>query len=378
MTAVPWLMIQKNGGETILGYITTIMTVIMFVLTPYIGMWIDRFSRKSILLFGEAIGLTITALFVFIGMIGEYQIWHLTILFASGSLYYFLFYPTLFAFNQELFSRKQYKALNGVMEIQGQLATVVSGGMASVMIEKIPFVWILSFDMLTYIAAFLCILLIPYERSVRRESHVSFKEKMLEGYRYMKQRPSLFWFFLASLMPFITVMMTNYLHPIYIADVLKEDGSVYGIQSMVYGLGAALAGFVVPILMKRMSTEATVVLNVGICAFAISMFLLFEQTSIFYILVVLTAFGNAGARVARSSLMMERIPNDKIGRVDSLFRTLGFMIRSLLISVFTGAVSAQHILFPYAVLSVLLVVSTLIVLKFSSFMKKEHNISGTL
>ncbi|WP_240371544.1 MFS transporter [Anoxybacteroides rupiense] len=376
MTAIPWLFVQKSGGETAFGYMTTAITIMMFLLTPYIGMWIDRFSRKKILLVGEVIGFSISLLFALLGRAGEYKVWHLAVLFASGSLYYFLIYPTLFAFNQELFVKEQYKQLNGMMEIQGQLATVISGGAASVMIDHIPFSWILSLDALTYVLAFLCIWLIPYKRSfVESKDQSLFREKMLEGYRYMKERPSLFWFLLASFMPFIGVMMTNYLHPIYIADVLKQGSSVYGIQSMVYGIGAAIAGLVTPILLKRMAIERSVALSVGIYAVSITMFLLCQQTAIFYVLVVLTAFANAGARVARSSLMMESIPNDKMGRVDSLFRALGFMIRTLLLSVFTGAVAAQHILLPYAILNILLIISTLAVIKFSSPVKKEHHLS---
>ncbi len=380
MITIPWLLIQKSGGEALFGYITMTMTVIMFLLTPYAGMWIDRFSRKAILLAGEAIGFVTVAVLALYGMAGmEYQVWHLAVLFASGSLYYFLFYPTLFAFNQEIFERDQYKQLNGIMEIQGQLATVISGGMASVLLAKVPFYSILWLDALTYVVAFFCMWLIPYHRSVQVAQSVSFWQKMTEGYHYMRAHPSLFWFLLASLMPFIGVMMTNYLHPIYIANVLKEDGSVYGMQSMIYGLGAAFAGFAVPLLVKRIGTEASIAMTVFLYAFGITMFLLFQHTLIFYVLVVLTAFGNAGTRVARSSLMMERIPNDKIGRVDSLFRAVGFMIRALLLFTFTGAVSLQNIMIPYAMLSVLLLISGLTVLGFIKSVKKEQtNISQAL
>lgn len=195
---------------------------------------------------------------------------------------------------------------------------------------------------------------------------------MTEGCRYMKACPLLFWFLLASFMPFIGVMMTNCLHPIYITDVLKEDSSVYGIQSMVYGIGAALAGAVVPLLLRRIGTEISITITVFMYAMAMTMFLFVKNTWIFYLLVSITAFGNAGTRVARSLLMMERIPNEKIGRVDSLFRAFGFLIRSILLSVFTGLVSLEHVLIPYAILSGLLIISGLLVLRTGESVKKEQ------
>jgi MFS family permease len=373
MTAVPWLLVQKPDGGTWFGYMSTTMTIIMFLLTPYVGMWIDHMSRKAMLMLGEAMGLVIAAMFALYGVMEtEYHVWHLVLLFASGSLYYFLFYPTLFAFTQEIFHSDQYKALNGLMEIQGQLATVISGGAASLLLTKVPLYSILWLDACTYAAAIVGLFFIPYQRSARSGDTHSFWTKMAEGYHYMKARPLLFWFLLASFMPFIGVMMTNYLHPIYITAVLKEDSSVYGIQSMVYGIGAALAGAVVPMLLRKIGTEISITITVFMYAIAITMFLFVKNTWIFYMLVSLTAFGNAGTRVARSTLMMERIPNEKIGRVDSLFRSLGFLIRSALLSVFTGLVSLQHVLIPYAILSGLLIISGLLVLRTGESVKKEQ------
>jgi MFS family permease len=373
MTAVPWLLVQKPDGGTWFGYMSTTMTIIMFLLTPYVGMWIDHMSRKAMLMLGEAMGLVIAAMFALYGMMeAEYHVWHLVLLFVSGSLYYFLFYPTLFAFTQEVFHPDQYKTLNGLMEIQGQLATVISGGAASLLLTKVPLYSILWLDACTYAAAIVGLFFIPYQRSARSGDTHSFWTKMTEGYHYMKVRPLLFWFLLASLMPFIGVMMTNYLHPIYITDVLKKDSSVYGIQSMVYGIGAALAGAIVPLWLRKIGTEISITITVFMYAIAITMFLFLKNMWIFYMLVSLTAFGNAGTRVARSSLMMERIPNEKIGRVDSLFRALGFLIRSALLSVFTGLVSLQHVLIPYAILSGLLIISGLLVLRTGESVKKEQ------
>ncbi|MBA2871919.1 hypothetical protein HNQ85_002209 [Anoxybacillus calidus] len=86
----------------------------------------------------------------------------------------------------------------------------------------------------------------------------------------------------------------------------------------------------------------------------------------------LLAAGNAGTRVARSSLMMECIPNDKIGRVDSLFRAVGLMIRILLLSVFTGAVSLESVMMPYAILGAVLSVSLINGMGLIKTVKKEE------
>lgn len=65
-----------------------------------------------------------------------------------------------------------------------------------------------------------------------------------------------------------------------------------------------------------------------------------EPSVIFlYGLAIFHAVGNAGTRVARNVLMMEEIPNEVMGRVDSLFRLIGTGIRILLLMLFTAGVS---------------------------------------
>ena len=161
----------------------------------------------------------------------------------SRLFYYLLFYPTIFAFNQEIFQAEHYKSLSGTMEIQGQLTQVISGAVASFLIEIVSLKWILLVDMLTFAGAFFLFLCIPYVKK-RDKKKITFKKQLFEGIRFMKKRPKLFWFLLATYMPFIGVMMANYLIPVYISDILKANASVYAIEGMMYGVGAVVAEFV--------------------------------------------------------------------------------------------------------------------------------------
>jgi len=106
MITIPWLLIKESGGETTFGYISIVATLIMFLLTPFIGQSIDRFSRKSLLLCNEGIGIAIIGMMAIWGFAGQsYNSIHYIIIYIAGSFYYLLFYPTIFAFNQDPFQR---------------------------------------------------------------------------------------------------------------------------------------------------------------------------------------------------------------------------------------------------------------------------------
>ena len=86
--------------------------------------------------------------------------------------------------------------------------------------------------------------------------------------------------------------------------------------------------------------------------------MIIEPSVIFlYGLAIFQAVGNAGTRVARNVLMMEEIPNEVMGRVDSLFRLIGTGIRIVLLMLFTAGVSKAGVMLPFYVLSRILIFS---------------------
>jgi MFS family permease len=361
MITIPWLFMKETGGESLYGYVMICSTLLMFLLTPFIGQSIDRLSRKSLLLFNEGIGIVILAFMVIWGFLGQsYSSLHYIVIYITGSFYYLVFYPTIFAFNQEIFRANQYKTLSGTMEIQGQLTQVIAGATASLLIEVVSLKWILFVDMLSFVGAFFLFLCIPYVQKEKVKKNVTFKKQMFEGIHFLKGRPKFFWFLLATYMPFIGVMMGNYLIPVYISDILKESASVYATEGMMYGIGAVLAGVGIPIMMKYMNLETSIVLTMFIYAISITAMIIEPSVLMLYGLAVFHAIGNAGTRVARNVLIMEQVPNELIGRVDSVFRLIGAGVRIVLLMMFTAIVSSTSVMIPFYILSGVLIGATIV------------------
>lgn len=362
MIAIPWMLVSSENGSAVFGYVTICMTIISFLITPLVGNLIDKMSRKKLLLTSNIVSFFMLLLFSVIGFVGlSYEIWHYIIIYIIGSLYYTLFFPTMFALNQEIFHKDQYKMLNGTMEVQGQLSSVIAGALASILLSKWELHYILLLNVLAYIAAIYLYVKIPYVRSKNSEAKGISKSKGTEGLTYMMKRPAMFLFLFLSIMPFIGVMITNYLFPVYLADVLKASGSFYGIQSMTYGVGAVLAGIIVPIIARKLGDEKTIIYSVITYTIAISLIVI-ANIPFYLSLMFFIALGNSGARVARNSFLMDRIPNEIIGRVDSLFRTVGLLLRIVLLGIFTGMVSAGLIIYCFIVLSGIFIAASIFII----------------
>ena len=361
MIAIPWMLVSSDDGNKVFGFITIGMTILSFILTPFIGNLVDKVSRKKLLIVSEIVCFVLLFIFSLLGFMGlPYEIWHYTIIYMIGSLYYTIFYPTMFALNQEIFTKDYYKSLNGTMEVQGQLSSMIAGGLASILLMKWELHYILLLNTISYGAAIFFYLKLPYVRLPTIKTEVV-KSQVSEGIRYMLARPAVFIFLLFSFMPFIGVMLTNYLFPVYLVDVLEADASVYGIEGMIYAIGAVIAGVFVPTLSSKFGNEKTIIFGILVYTIAISL-IVFVDLPVYLSLMLFLAIGNSSTRVARNSFLMDHIPNNIIGRVDSLFRTLGLLIRILLLALFTEMVSSDLIVYCFIVLSGILMVSLSLVL----------------
>lgn len=338
MIGVPWLLINRAGGEHIYGYSALIITLFMFLVSPHIGVIIDRFPRKRLLLAAEMAGFGITASFALTELsTGDYATWQLIAIYFGGVIYSGLHYPAQYAFTQELFSRSQYQSLNGVMEIQGQTASMIAGGLASFAIDKIPLSYILAADAATYIAGFILIASIPYQAHARQTElqKATVWSNMKEGFRYLQAKPLLLLFFISSQMPFIAVMVGNYLYPVYIAKILQADATVMGMYDAMYAVGAIAAGLTIPWMMKRYGSFRSTAATVAIYTLMTLLIVAVPVIPVFLLLNLGLGCGNAGTRVARNTIMMELVRNDLIGRVNSFFTGIGYGLRVSLIALFT-------------------------------------------
>jgi MFS family permease len=166
---------------------------------------------------------------------------------------------------------------------------------------------------------------------------------------------------------------------VYLVEVLEADASVYGLEGAIYAFGAIIAGLLVPNIARKLGNEKIIIFGVVTYTIAISL-IIFVQLPAYLTLMFFLALGNSGARVARNSFLMDEIPNEIIGRVDSLFRSIGLLFRIVLLGIFTGMVSSNLIIYCFVVLSGLLLLSSVLVI-FSwkkGFLLKQKDCNQTL
>jgi MFS family permease len=353
--AVPWLLVNRPGGSQLYGWATALTTLAIFLFAPYYGAWVDRHSRKTMLLLGECFGAAATLAMAVTGLFrGEYATWQLVTVYFCGMFYYTLHFPAKFAFVQQIFAREHYQSLTSMMEIQGQTASMLAGGLASLLIDHVSLTTILLLDASTYLVSLALQSGIPYE-ATHRTAETDAKapgawQAVGEAWDWLRERPALSLFLLCSFVPFLCIMVSNYLYPIFVSHTLHASPAVYGRGEMVFAVGAVAAGLLTPQLTARFSHARTVVALSVVFMAGLALTWLWPRTGPFYAAMLLQGLGNAGVRVARNVIVLEAVPNAIMGRVHVFFLVFERSLRTLLILLMTALVDTRGAPFCFALL----------------------------
>ena len=358
MIAIPWYFVEVVGRPQVFATAYIIITFTIFFWGLYAGTLIDRYSRKKIFIVINIIsGLIIGGVAVSGFLTHQTDDLLVILVFATTIFNYNVHYPNMYAFGQEITEKDQYGKLNSYIEIQGQSTSVLAGAFGALLltgtIDKslnlagfifhLPFdiqAWriheIFLLDAITYLVVILIFMQIKYTRIVNDKIEIgSLFDRLKNGIRYLKRNPIIFNFGLASYMLFaFTLVEVHILLPSYVHDFLLAKGDVYASAEVYYSLGAILAGVFVIKLFKRLNTVIGVIalmLIVG-CAFAGMSF--YKSLWYFFCANLILGIANAGVRVLRTTYLFNHVPNNVIGRTNSVFNSLNILVRMCLIGLF--------------------------------------------
>jgi DHA3 family macrolide efflux protein-like MFS transporter len=388
MLAIPWYFARNNQSSTFT-FAYGIITLIVLVFGLYAGTLVDRFSRKRNFL---ATNLVCGILIFAIATAGYYNqslpSFFVIAVFAITLLNYNIHYPTLYAFAHEITPPENYQKVNSWIEVVGQSTSILSGALAALLLDgvnpatgklagfSINFhlhipqweIWeIFMLDAITYFIASLLIANIKYTPHLKTNIELgSVFKRIKSGFAYLKLHRNLLLFGVFSYAVFATVLICIHsLLPIYVEKHLQEDGSVFAMADLIYAIGALGAGLFAG---KVFGSNQTLKAVIGLTFLAALLFLwgyLAKEVWVIYVFCILLGFSNAGIRVLRLTYFFQHIPNEVMGRVNSIFNMSNVLTRSLFIFLFALPffTSATGVLYAFLTLSVYLAISGIVLLQ---------------
>jgi DHA3 family macrolide efflux protein-like MFS transporter len=381
--AVPWYFSHQLEEPSLYGIGYGAITAVSFFWSLYAGTLIDRYSRKRIFQISKITCAIVIGAVAYLGFMKGYVPPAMALIAYATTFFNFnIHYPNLYAFGQEITAQADFGRLNSYIEIQGQATNALAGGLAAITLSGtagefvelgsfVPFALphlslhqILAIDAATYLVSFSVVSLIRYKPlQLRKVSTASVKTRVREGLSYLRAQPPVFVFGVLSNAIFITVMVhAFFLLAMYVNNHLETEAYAFGAAEMVFALGAIIAGIGIRHAYARMSPAAGVTLNTLIGSILLGVLSITESFAVLISFSLFYGIMNSGNRILRMTFIFNHIPNNIIGRINSVFSVSGTLLRVIFITAFALPFfgRAAHVVYAYMILATFVMIAGLI------------------
>ena len=386
MLSVPWYF-ARQGISSDFNLIYGIITgaTVLWGLTA--GTIVDRFNRKRVFLINNAVeGVILLSAATYGLSTGNMPTPLIILVFTTTVFGFYLHYPNLYAFAHEITHEGEYTKVTSAIEIVGQSTNVLAGAGAALLLEGIDIAhtwnvagrsfginwqvdaWtiqeIFLMDGITYGLSIALIALIRYAPAhLDTIDRGAFIRRLRTGFSYLRRNPVIFLFGVFSHSIFVVMLVKlNALMPLYITNHLQAGGNVFGAMEVLYGVGALTAGALVGVLFRNFTTVRAIIILLLLATAALMLSTLTRSVGVFLCVGLMIGFANAGARVLRLSFLFRHVPNQVIGRVNSIFGIINVMNRTAFILIlslpFFGA--GSHILWGYGLMALFTLLSAMV------------------
>lgn len=377
MIAIPWYFINIIEKETLYGIVFAAVTFLTLPWSLYAGTLVDRYPRKNVFLALCVSGFVIIGGISLTGFILEGVPIVLIFLAFGATIFNFnVHYPTLYAFGQEVTAPEDYGKTNSLIEVQGQFTSLLAGAMAALLITgtaklgmDFPFSiapWtmqeIFLLDACTYLLAFSLILLIKYKPQKVSIEESGIIQRLKVGLQFLKKHPVLIHFGIATHAVFIVTLISGfYLMSMYVSNHLHLNADTYAAGEIMYSFGAVAAGVGARWVFRNTPMIKAIVLMM--LATAIGLVFCTYTNSVWYFLAVALLIGitNSAIRILRITYLFGKVPNDVIGRVNSVFTFTNILFRGILLVLFSIPffTSSNNVIWAYFISGVFILVSVI-------------------
>ena len=342
LIAISWMVLEKTGSEYALGKIMASATAPGLVLALFAGVIIDRVNRKWLLVYLDLFRLIIVASFLLVLNQYEFQLWILyptMILMGLGNS---LFWPTAQAFVQEIVDEKEYFDANKLLSASYQVGSILGASMGGFIVHLYNPLIALQINVATYFISAILISLAPFTYHRSKKNQSSLFDSLKVGFYFLKNKINILTLGMTTILSDVAIWGSLSVLTITVSNEVFNKGTWgYGLLDGLYGVGALFSTILVGYFSKKLGRGE----YLAICYVIAGLMCLIApiMPSIYIAAMAFSMMGlhNNSARIIVRTIFMENIPNDIMGRVQTIF---GVYTRAMVIlsSLYAGWLIEKH------------------------------------
>jgi len=343
--AQPWLVLSLSGSAFWVGATSFATNIPGLLFTLPGGVLADRYDRKKVTLFFQAIQFMFIILLVVLLIAGWLKVWMIVVISFIVGLTDSLCNPSLQTIVPSLVSRKDIPRAVSLSSTQFNLSRILGPVIAGIVIARFGTVACYGANAISYLPFFIAIWFI-YPKKTGKISSVPIASKPLDQFREIRQLLRT----RAVYLPLTTVFVANlFCGPlitfcsVLIRDVFHSGESNFGWVMAAFGtgalMGAAVSFITLPASFGRNKLAAVVAILQGALLACIA---LNRSFPLLFVLLALAGAMQIIVNISVNTFLQDQAADNMRGRVVSLYQmamysgiSIGALLTGFMVSKFS-------------------------------------------
>ena len=293
-----------------------------FILSPFAGVWADRYNRKLLIILADALIATATLILAILFLIGIDSIWLLFVMAAIRAVGAGIQTPSVGAILPQIVPSDKLIKVNGINGTIQAVIMFVSPMVSAALLTMASIEIIFFIDVITAIIAILTLLLllkIPLHQKAAEKQSLSYLNDLKQGISYIGNRPFLKRFFIFFAFFFVLMAPAAFLTPLQVTRSFGDDVWRLTAIEIAFSVGMMAGGGIIASwggFRNKIYTMtfASIIMAVSTIALGV--------TPNFWMYLLLMAFFGVATPIFNTPttvLVQEKVDEDYLGRIFGVF-----------------------------------------------------------
>lgn len=340
-TAMSWLIYRITNSSVLLGTTAFLSQIPNLFLSPFVGVFLDRFSKHKILILTQTLLMLQALVLTILTLSNNIQIWHILLLSLILGILNAVDAPARQSFVIEMV--EDPRDLNNAIALNSFLfngarliGLTISGFLIALLGEGLCFL----INAISYLAVIIALLFMNIEAKILTKSKNIFKD-LKEGFYYAFSSIVVRYIFIFIALSSLLASLYSVLMPVFAKDILKGGPEILGILTGSIGAGALIGAIYLAGRTKIQGIENTIAYSFGTAGIGLIIFSLSRSLYLSLFALFITGLSFMLNAVCSNTLIQSVIDNQFRGRVMSIY--VMFFMGAMPIGSYLGGYLAKQI-----------------------------------
>lgn len=293
-----------------------------FILSPFAGVWADRYNRKILIILSDGLIATATSILAIVFFMGYDAVWLLFLMAAIRAIGTGIQTPAVGAILPQIVPKENLIKVNGINGSLHAVIMFVAPMVSAALLTMATLEVIFFIDVITAIIAIFSLLgflKISVHEKANDQQPTSYLEDFKLGVTYIKSNPFLKQFFLFFGVFFILMAPAAFLTPLQVTRSFGDDVWRLTAVEIAWSIGMMVGGGIIASwggFPNKIHTMTFASLLMGICTFALGV------VPVFWVYLLFMAIFGISMPIFNTPttvLLQEKVDEGYLGRIFGVF-----------------------------------------------------------